>query len=1094
MLMRERNSALSRAGIPVGVSIDIDGNARSTANSPDIGASNVVPFVQQGAAPLCGTYTIGGSSPDYATLDAAVNDLNTDGISCAVLFNVRDGSYNGGQTINAIAGSSLTNTVTFQAEKGTGGNVIIDETNGGLTLNNVKNISFSYLSFSNISSFGLSIAANTNINTILNYCTFSSAVNNGVGVYSTGNCSGLQVIYCTFTSVSNPIALYGNGFLQSDSVVTITDNIMTGALNGILADSLEGIDVYRNQITGSNLAFGIDVSDVPVFDLEKNKIAGTNSIASGVQAGINIYNSQNSGALPGMLINNFISMGGSGGTDSLYGIVLQNSLNSDIYNNSVNITSSNLKNAAYAAFYSVAGVTNEDNVFANTGGGYAIEDDGTGMNNTYDFNDYYSTGSELGNFAGVNIATLASLGTDNGESNSLSVNPQFTSSTDLHVSAVALNNAGTPVGVIDDIDLEPRNSITPDIGADEFNDCRLVASVKTSPSVCPGSDGTATVFTDGGAAPLSYIWQNGQTDMMATNIAPGSDSVIVTDASGCTATAVGVVAASNNWHQMSSIGDTSRNVVFSFSFSLNGKGYYGVWSYSANAWPGSDPTELWEFDPATGNWTGRASFPGDRRMNPVAFSIQNTSNGPKGYVGLGQTSIYASDMWEYTPPDGNGGGDSWRQLNNFQGAGRYVASSFSIGSMGYVAAGYDGNNLNDVWEYNPDNDVWSQKDNWPGLGSCYSASFSIGSKGYMGIGLRIGTSGLVSYNRDFYQFDPTLQSGKQWKKLRNFGGGYRSSTANFSVGNNGYTVLGNSGPPFASHSYFVDTWQYTPLDGNGGGDTWTQLQQYEGQRSTNVGNGLAIGNNGFVYYTDNTIPINEYWKLSTGNQSTPIGGDWSDNCTWTANTPPTTAQLARVSTLVGNTVAVTSNTTAASIAIDPGASVNVNNNSTLAITGDATLQGAIGGDGITSFAGTTTQTISGDGGSVSNLSIDNANGVTLDPTNIIVTGALNLNNGSINTGSGNMVVVNPYTVPVKASSTTGWINGTLEKTGLPTSGDVSLSFEVGDATAYAPVDVDLHGLSGASGSFSAATTAGNYPAIANSPLNPAKCVAMGAGP
>jgi hypothetical protein len=51
-----------------------------------------------------------------------------------------------------------------------------------------------------------------------------------------------------------------------------------------------------------------------------------------------------------------------------------------------------------------------------------------------------------------------------------------------------------------------------------------------------GSNGSATVNASGGTAPLSYLWNNGQTTAIATGLAAGTYSVVVTDATGATAT------------------------------------------------------------------------------------------------------------------------------------------------------------------------------------------------------------------------------------------------------------------------------------------------------------------------------------------------------------------------------------------------------------------------------------------------------------------------------------------------------------------------------------------------------------------------------
>jgi len=50
------------------------------------------------------------------------------------------------------------------------------------------------------------------------------------------------------------------------------------------------------------------------------------------------------------------------------------------------------------------------------------------------------------------------------------------------------------------------------------------------------NDGTATAAPSGGTAPYNYIWSNGATTATITGLAPGSYSVTITDANGCTTT------------------------------------------------------------------------------------------------------------------------------------------------------------------------------------------------------------------------------------------------------------------------------------------------------------------------------------------------------------------------------------------------------------------------------------------------------------------------------------------------------------------------------------------------------------------------------
>ena len=79
-------------------------------------------------AQLTGTYTIGGSIPDYTTFTLAVADLAAVGVSGPVVFDVRDGTYPEQISIAAVTGASATNTITFQSESGDSTAVILTYT------------------------------------------------------------------------------------------------------------------------------------------------------------------------------------------------------------------------------------------------------------------------------------------------------------------------------------------------------------------------------------------------------------------------------------------------------------------------------------------------------------------------------------------------------------------------------------------------------------------------------------------------------------------------------------------------------------------------------------------------------------------------------------------------------------------------------------------------------------------------------------------------------------------------------------------------------------------------------------------------------
>ncbi|MFH0893367.1 MAG: PKD domain-containing protein [Bacteroidota bacterium] len=54
-----------------------------------------------------------------------------------------------------------------------------------------------------------------------------------------------------------------------------------------------------------------------------------------------------------------------------------------------------------------------------------------------------------------------------------------------------------------------------------------------TPALCGQSDGSATITLTGGAAPLTFQWNNGQTSQNLTNVSGGVYTLIVTDNNGC---------------------------------------------------------------------------------------------------------------------------------------------------------------------------------------------------------------------------------------------------------------------------------------------------------------------------------------------------------------------------------------------------------------------------------------------------------------------------------------------------------------------------------------------------------------------------------
>ena len=126
----------------------------------------------------------------------------------------------------------------------------------------------------------------------------------------------------------------------------------------------------------------------------------------------------------------------------------------------------------------------------------------------------------------------------------------------------------------------------------------LISEIISSSDVsCFGAgDGTALVNATGGTTPYSYEWSDGQTTAMASNLAPGSYDVTVTDANGCEAVPVVVISGPLEGLDITStpavITDVSCNGGDDGSIDITTTGGTGPYSY---AWSSGDNIE----DPST---------------------------------------------------------------------------------------------------------------------------------------------------------------------------------------------------------------------------------------------------------------------------------------------------------------------------------------------------------------------------------------------------------------------------------------------------------------------------------------------------------------
>ena len=442
---------------------------------------------------LTGTYTIGGTSPDYTTFALAITDLNSIGVCGPIVFNVRQGTYTSQISIGGVTGSSSTNTITFQSDPANTAMPLIQSSGTALATNYVlafqggaQYITFDSLHFK---------TTGTNYSTVVNY-------QGGTNNITINDC--MLEGNATATTSTYQTVLYQNGGLSHYN--TITNNTLEGGSyglymrgtgttskgtgNNISNNSILNANYYQcylyyqdslnfngNTIiqrpTSTSFCYGIYTYYCDDCNVTKNSVTlNTTSSNYGIMIG------RWAGTQNELSNNMFVSSANATGT--AYGIYDNYSLNVNIYHNSVNIRGGNP--ASTRALYCSGSTSTlygnidiRNNIFANSlTGGYSIYVT-SGASTTYlsNFsNNIYSGSGTNPLFFGSAYANFAAYQTGvTRDTNSYFGLPGFFSQSDLHLQGALAADSGANLGVMTDIDGDARPLLPStgyDIGADEY--------------------------------------------------------------------------------------------------------------------------------------------------------------------------------------------------------------------------------------------------------------------------------------------------------------------------------------------------------------------------------------------------------------------------------------------------------------------------------------------------------------------------------------------------------------------------------------------------------------------------------------------------
>jgi hypothetical protein len=567
-------------------------------------------FAFSGFAQLTGVKTIGGSSPDYATVSAAVSALQSSGVGTGgVTFRIRQGTYTGQYTIGSVTGMGSSNPIRFAPDASNTAPVVL--TGAGTSSSNMGIFNFngaSYVRFDSlqIRNTGTSYARGFEFNGMnnfitINYCDIqnpnhsSPTSSYNCGIYDNSGTSNMSqnitVSNCNITKVGYGFYVYG-GSSSSQQVWTVTGNTVVSGYMGMYFYYCGGDFNYNTVRNDPSSTYPYPYGMYMYYAYNSNIIGNDIELSNGTYAYAMYLNYCRATSSSRKLIaNNTVSTVNCGSTT--YGFRVYYADYCDVIHNSVNHTGG----SAYPLYlYQGTSVNFYNNCIVNKGSGYLYYQSGS---QTSSHNNYYSPSS---------LSTSGS-----GGSNVTSVDPQYETDLDLHANATTgIYNSGMSItGVMNDIDNEvrcpgtgcPGTASAPDRGADEYYVPALDASLSAFPTAafCAGTVPVTAYVKNRGTSTLTslnvgwalstnsgaYAAQTGVT-LSGISLASGADTLIslgnITISTGNTYQVMAYTSSPNSSTDQKTSNDTNYSSTFAPALS----GVYTVGSSSGRDFPNLD--------------------------------------------------------------------------------------------------------------------------------------------------------------------------------------------------------------------------------------------------------------------------------------------------------------------------------------------------------------------------------------------------------------------------------------------------------------------------------------------------------------------------
>ncbi len=463
---------------------------------PDLGAKSFSP----GGTPLCGTFTIGGATPDFQSFSQAADSMAQRGVGCNVVFHVRPGTYPENPQFLLIAKTAPGHTISFLPEPGTTDTVILSHAEAPLRVVGTNDLKFKKIGFLKTGTSTTSPAA-ANLTHAqraeFDKCTFVQPISQRC-IQVVGNCDSLKIKNCRLTAGEIGVRL--DGGIASAENVQITDNQFFDHKFGVNATAkCPNLKIARNQLTSNSTAsgesFGYSATTGFWLDITGAARIHDNSISKTHGTGILLWTTDP--ATDGLIADNFISIG----TGNYKGIIADvngtGTTNLDILHNTVLLQNNPDPDVIKNPFYAMSNrIRAKNNLFASFGNAPAMKTE-LPAQLISDYNDLFSQGTILVDGVGQTWPTLAAWQAAHGEDlHSLAVNPLMSASNPMLPTASVLNGAGIFLSGIPEILTDIAGAIRnnpPDIGVLEFGTAQAsdlgVSAILSPISTCAGGGG-----------------------------------------------------------------------------------------------------------------------------------------------------------------------------------------------------------------------------------------------------------------------------------------------------------------------------------------------------------------------------------------------------------------------------------------------------------------------------------------------------------------------------------------------------------------------------------------------------------------------------